>query len=123
MRGSTGSGERRSVGRGELIWVKEKRGTIFMNKKDVHKMFKNQTVEQQNIREIIQKTKDDEAKVKVELEELNEKLSYLLADYALGKIPKPEITKAKKRRDKLQEIILDAPLLLKGLNRLRVISI
>ena len=86
-------------------------------------MFKNHTVEQQKIQEIIQKTKDDEAKVKVELEELNEKLSYLLADYALGNIPKPEITKAKKRRDKLQEIILDAPLLLKGLNRLRVISI
>lgn len=46
-----------------------------MNKKDVHKMFKNQTVEQQKIQEIIQKTKDDEAKVKVELEKLNEKLS------------------------------------------------
>jgi hypothetical protein len=86
-------------------------------------MFENQTEEQQKIQEIIQKTKDDETKAKVELEKLNEKLSYLLANYALGKIPKPEITKAKKRRDKLQEIILDAPLLLKGLNRLKVISI
>jgi hypothetical protein len=94
-----------------------------MNKKDVRKMFENQMVEQEKIQKIIQKTKDDKAKAKVELEELNEKLSYLLADYALGKIPKTQITKAKKRRDELQEIILDAPLLLEGLNRLRVISI
>ena len=94
-----------------------------MKKKDIRKLFKNQTVEQQKIQKLIQKAKDDEAKSKGELENLNDKLSYLLADYALGRITKPEITIMKKRRNKLQGIISDTPLLLKGLNRLRVISI
>jgi len=96
---------------------------MLKSKKYVRKMFENQTLEQQKIQRIIQKTKDDEAKAKVELEDLNENLSYLLADHALRKIPKLEIATAKKRSDKLQEIILDAPLLHKDLKRLTVISI
>jgi len=92
---------------------------MFMSKK----IFESLTDKQQKIEKLIQKAKDDEEKAKVELEKVNEELSYLLVDNALGKITKPEITRMKRRRDKLQEIISDTPLLIKGLNRLRIIDI
>jgi len=86
------------------------------------KYLQSQAEEQEEIQKLIQKAKDNKARAKVELKTLNETLSSLLADHALGRIPNPEIAMAKKRRDKLHEIISDAPLLLKGLKRLRVKS-